>query len=182
LRRSRLYSFLEARLRSKARTDRLVRMDQKKLVAERDGVSWPVFVTAEDSISLFPLMDYESPEWRWLRGMYDRWIAAVRADGGVPVLAIAPLAYQGDAAYPFLPQALFRRYCAERGIAFIDPLPEMRRVPAERIFLFALDGKQDIWHLAPQGHDVFAASIADELQRQGLLPALRQPGSSPAAP
>lgn len=134
------------------------------------GRRWPVYLTAEHPKTIDVLLDWDSPEWRWLRGILDRVAAAVEADGARFVLALAPLAYQIDPAYPFLPQALVARYCEERSIACIDLLPPLRRHPVEQTYLLNFSGVYDIWHWTSAGHLVAAAAIEEFVLDEGLIP------------
>jgi len=143
------------------------------------GRRWPVYVTAEDPKRIEVLLDWDSPEWRWLRGILDRLAEAVEADGARFVLATAPLAYQIDPAYPFLPQTLLARYCAERGLACLDLLPALRRHPVEQTYLLDFSGVHDIWHWTSAGHQVAAGAFEDFLLDQGLIPGAAPRGRRP---
>jgi lysophospholipase L1-like esterase len=131
---------------------------------------WPVYLTAEHPKTIDVLLDWDSSEWRWLRGILDRLVSAVEADGARFVLAVAPLAYQIDPDYPFLPQALVARYCAERGIACVDLLPALREYPVEQTYLLNFSGVYDIWHWTSVGHQVAAAAFEGFVLDHGLIP------------
>lgn len=126
-----------------------------------DGHRWPTYITGEDTISIEVLTNYDSPEWTWLRRMYDQLAEAVRTNGAELVIAITPLAYQMDARYPFLPQELFARYCEERSLLCLDLLPAFREHDGLELFLGQQLGYLDIWHLSNQGHIL----VADELRK-----------------
>ena len=115
------------------------------------------------------LTDYDSPEWVWLRGMYDRLADEVASDGARLVIAVLPLAYQVDAGYPFLPQSLFARYCEERSLMCLDLLPAFRERGGAALFLGERLGYIDIWHLSERGHDVAAAELRAFLERHDLI-------------
>ena len=128
------------------------------------GREWPAHLTIEDDIALDVLLDADSPEWRWLRGQYDALAATASARSARIAIVLFPLAYQMDPAYPFLPQALFRRYCAERGLACLDLLPDLRAASArEELWI-------DDWHPSARGHAVAAAAIERFLAASALLP------------
>lgn len=55
-----------------------------------DGRRWPTYITGEDTIGIEVLTDYASPEWMWLRGMYDRLAEATDFRGAQLVIVIAP--------------------------------------------------------------------------------------------
>ena len=172
---------LEARRRERERGStelgRLVRSainvanitDQEASYTVVDGRRWPTYITGEDTISIETLTDYDSPEWVWLRGMYDRLADEVASDGARLVIAVLPLAYQMDAGYPFLPQSLFARYCQERSLLCLDLLPAFRERGAATLFLGEQRGYVDIWHLSDRGHDVVAGELRAFLEQHDLI-------------
>ena len=143
--------------------------DQDASYTVVDGRRWPTYVTGEDTISIEALTDYDSPEWVWLRGMYDRLADEVASDGAQLVIIILPLAYQMDAGYPFLPQSLFDRYCEERSLLCLDLLPAFRERGGEPLFLGEQLGYIDIWHLSDRGHDVVAGEFRAFLEQHDLI-------------
>ena len=143
--------------------------DQDASYTVVDGRRWPTYVTGEDTISIEALTDYDSPEWVWLRGMYDRLADEVASDGAQLVIAVLPLAYQMDAGYPFLPQSLFDRYCEERSLLCLDLLPAFRERGGEPLFLGEQLGYIDIWHLSDRGHDVVAGELRAFLEQHDLI-------------
>ena len=143
--------------------------DQDASYTVVDGRRWPTYVTGEDTISIEALTDYDSPEWVWLRGMYDRLADEVASDGAQLVIIILPLAYQMDAGYPFLPQSLFDRYCEERSLLCLDLLPAFRERGGEALFLGEQLGYIDIWHLSDRGHDVVAGEFRTFLEQHDLI-------------
>ena len=143
--------------------------DQDASYTVVDGRRWPTYVTGEDTISIEVLTDYDSPEWVWLRNMYDRLADEVASDGAQLVIIILPLAYQMDAGYPFLPQSLFARYCEERSLLCLDLLPAFRERGGELLFLGEQLGYVDIWHLSDRGHDVVASEIRTFLEEHDLI-------------
>ena len=143
--------------------------DQEASYTVVAGRRWPTYVTGEDTISIEALTDYDSPEWVWLRGMYDRLADEVASDGARLVVAVLPLAYQMDAGYPFLPQSLFARYCEERSLTCLDLLPPFRERGGAALFLGERIGYVDIWHLSERGHDVVADELRAFLERHDLV-------------
>ena len=143
--------------------------DQDASYTVVDGRRWPTYVTGEDTISIEALTDYDSPEWVWLRNMYDRLADEVASDGAQLVIIILPLAYQMDAGYPFLPQSLFARYCEERSLLCLDLLPAFRERGGEALFLGEQLGYIDIWHLSDRGHDVVAGELRAFLEQHDLI-------------
>lgn len=143
--------------------------DQDASYTVIDGRRWPTYVTGEDTISIEVLTDYDSPEWIWLRGMYDRLAEEVALDGARLVIVVLPLAYQMDAEYPFLPQSQFARYCEEHSLMCLDLLPAFRERGGEALFLGERLGYIDIWHLSERGHDVVAAELSAFLERHELI-------------
>jgi hypothetical protein len=137
-----------------------------EMYAEVNGRSWPIYLTAEDTLSIRVLLDYDSPEWRWLRSMYDRLRDAVLSDGARWAVVVLPLAYQMDPEYPYLPQEQMRRFCEERDLVCVDALGWLRRHSSEVPFL----GGQDVWHLSEAGHELVAELLVLELDEAGLLP------------
>jgi lysophospholipase L1-like esterase len=143
---------------------------------DEQGRRWPVYLTGEDSIGIDTLLDYDSPEWGWLRGLYDSLKAGVERDGASLVLLLLPLAYQLDVDYPFDPQPLFARYCRERKLRCLDLLPAFRaRAVDERLFIGEEAGYQDVWHLTPAGHELVAREL------EGLLDDRATSGARPEA-
>ena len=134
-----------------------------------DGRRWPTYITGEDTISIEVLTDYDSPEWVWLRGMYDRLADEVASDGAQLVIVFLPLAYQMDAEYPFLPQSRFARYCEEGSLICLDLLPAFRERGGETLFLGEQPGYIDIWHLSERGHNVVAAELLAFLEQHDLI-------------
>lgn len=128
------------------------------------GESLPTRLTGEDTISIKVLMDYESPEWRWLRSVYDQLADAVASDGAKLLIMAVPLGYQLDESYPYLPQQLLRRYCEEKGIAYLDLLPSFREHKERNPF-----NQPDIWHLTAGGHELVADELGRYLDAHGLL-------------
>ena len=143
--------------------------DQEASYTVVDGRRWPTYITGEDTISIETLTDYDSPEWVWLRGMYDRLADEVASDGAQLVIAVLPLAYQMDAGYPFLPQSLIAQYCQERSLLCLDLLPAFRERGGEALFLGEQLGYVDIWHLSDRGHDVVASEIRTFLEEHDLI-------------
>ena len=143
--------------------------DQDASYTVVDGRRWPTYVTGEDTISIEVLTDYNSPEWVWLRNMYDRLADEVASDGAQLVIAVLPLAYQMDAGYPFLPQSLFDRYCEERSLLCLDLLPAFRERGGEPLFLGEQLGYIDIWHLSDRGHAVVAGEFRTFLEQHDLI-------------
>ena len=143
--------------------------DQEASYTVVDGRRWPTYVTGEDTISIEALTDYDSPEWVWLRGMYDRLADEVASDGARLVIVVLPLAYQVDAGYPFLPQSLFARYCEEHSLTCLDLLPAFRERGGEALFLGERLDYIDIWHLSERGHDVAADELRAFLERHDLI-------------
>ena len=143
--------------------------DQDASYTVIDGRRWPTYITGEDTISIEVLTDYDSAEWAWLRGMYDRLADEVAEDGAQLVIVFLPLAYQMDAEYPFLPQSLFARYCEERSVLCLDLLPAFRERGDEALFLGERLGYIDIWHLSERGHDVVTAELSAFLKRHDLM-------------
>ena len=134
-----------------------------------DGRRWPTYITGEDTISIETLTDYDSPEWVWLRGMYDRLADEVAKEGARLVIVVLPLAYQLDAEYPFLPQSQFARYCEGRSLLCLDPLPAFQERGGESLFLGERFGYTDIWHLSDRGHDVVAGELRAFLEQYDLI-------------
>lgn len=125
LRRSQLFGLVESRLAGRATREELAGTPEERSAVVA-GRRWPTYLTLEDPLGIQVLLDWESPEWQWLRGLLDRLSDAVRADGARLALLVLPLGYQLEPGYPFLPQGYFARYCAERGIPCLDPLPRLR--------------------------------------------------------
>ncbi|MBM3934452.1 MAG: hypothetical protein FJ319_09150 [SAR202 cluster bacterium] len=138
-------------------------LEDERLYTEVNGRRWPTYVTGEDVIGIQTLMDYDSPEWVWLRSVYDELQAEIEAGGARMVLLALPLAYQMDPDYPFLPQELLRKYADEAGIQFVDVLPAFRANAEEPIFQDEAHGYMDIWHLTRAGHRLVALELEEAL-------------------
>lgn len=126
------------------------------------GRRWSVFLTGEDSIGIETLLDYNSAEWRWLRGLYRSLKKGVEADGAELWMLVLPLAYQLEEGYPFDPQPLFERFCRDESVTYLDPLPAFRAEgEKEALFIGTDAGYLDVWHLTPAGH-ALVARVIDE--------------------
>jgi lysophospholipase L1-like esterase len=149
---------------------------QDGLYATVDGRRWPTYVTAEDDFSIRILTDYDSPEWKWLRSVYEQLRTAVEGDSARLVVLVLPLAYQLEEGYPFRPQEQFRRYCAEAALSCVDVLDTLRAHRGESPF--PTPPGADIWHLTPAGHRIVAAELARAIE-QAL--AVETPSGRPGA-
>jgi lysophospholipase L1-like esterase len=138
------------------------------------GKQWPVDLTGEDDISIQVLVDYDSPESRWLHGVYDQLDKAVTDAGSKLVVLLFPLEYQLEEGYPFKPEEQLLRYCNEKKLRCLDMIPALKKHREERMFV----GKEtrpgapivrDIWHLSERGHAVAAEEVERYLSEQGLL-------------
>jgi hypothetical protein len=141
------------------------------------GKSFRTFLSGEDTTSMEVLVDDTSPEWAWLRSIYDQLVAAVRADGAKVAIVVNPLEYQLDPDYPLDPGPAFARYCREREVPCFDLVPVMREHRAEHPFVGLRGGIIDIWHYAPAGHRIAAHALADMILGAGLLPAKPPPAA-----
>lgn len=164
LMRSRLYYFLTQKLFKKP----LPLRDEQNWTIMEKGKSWPIYVTGEDSISIKTLTEYESPEWRWLRTIYDQLHGAVKEDGIKLGILVFPLAYQLDLTYPFSASECFKRYSKESLIPVLDLLPVFRQYRNERLFFGEKDGFIDIWHLTGQGHFRAAEAVETFIKKELL--------------
>ena len=181
LRRFQLVAFVESRLRGRATWEDLSGTPEQRS-APLAGRRWPTYLTLEDPLSIQVLLDWDSPEWQWLRHQLDRLHQAVRADGAELALLVLPLGYQLEPGYPFAPQARFERYCAERGIPCLDPLSRLRALgPAGAFLRDRAADYDDVWHLTEGGHDAVAALLAEELERPGWLPPHHHGGADAGA-
>jgi lysophospholipase L1-like esterase len=130
---------------------------------DASGRRWPVLLTGEDSIGIETLLDYNSAEWRWLRGLYRQLKRGVEADGAELWMLVLPLAYQLEEGYPFDPQPLFERFCRDESLVYLDPLPAFRAHPERDALFIGTDaGYMDVWHLTPAGH----ALLAEEIEKR----------------
>jgi lysophospholipase L1-like esterase len=134
------------------------------------GKTWTANLSAGDPMTMEVLTDYDSPQWVWLRKMYDAFGASVRAHGASFGILWNPVEYQMDPDYPLKPSAAFARYCAERKLPCFDPLPALLEHRSEKLFIGTKDGIIDIWHYTPAGHEVVARTLADGMVASGMLP------------
>lgn len=133
----------------------------KKGQVDAKGRRWPVYLTGEDSVGIETLLNYDSTEWRWLRGLYGQLKKGVEADGAELWMLVLPLSYQLEEGYPFDPQPLFERFCREDSVTYLDPLPVFRAEQGkEQLFIGTEAGYLDVWHLSAAGHDLVAREIA----------------------
>jgi lysophospholipase L1-like esterase len=124
----------------------------------------PVYLSPESTPSIHVLVDYESSEWQWLRSIYASLRDAVEQEGGRFVLAVVPLAYQLEPAYPYFPQKQFERFCREEQMSCVDVLPAFRSGGKALFQGFSNDwGYEDVWHLSRKGHRVMARELANFL-------------------
>ncbi len=147
----------------------------------------PVYLTGEQRwVTMHALLDYGSAEWRWLRRIYDQLIDAARSSGAEVAFLLNPLGYQLEPGYPYAPQESFARFCAERGVSCIDPLPQLREAHAagRPTFIFADKAGFDVWHYRGPGHRLVARALAQHIRSRSTawarLRQLRTP--APAAP
>lgn len=138
-------------------------------IDQRGEGEWPTYVTGEDDLSIKTLLDYNSPEWQWLRSMYVAQGSAAAANGASFVIVVVPLAYQLEDGYPYLPQDLFRRFCQEEGFLCLDLLPAFRKHEGDSLFFGDQGEYLDIWHLTEEGHRVVAKEIEAFLSDHQLL-------------
>jgi len=150
-----------------------LRHDDKYRYEVLNGRRWPIYLTVEDTLNLKVLMDEQSPEWRWLRTMYARLHESVTAEGAALIVLTVPIAWQLDKDYPYLPQELIDRYCRERGITHVDPLPRFRECAKAELFLGQTASYEDVWHLTARGHQLIGEILATFLARQGLVTSSR---------
>jgi lysophospholipase L1-like esterase len=129
------------------------------------GRRWPTYLSGEDDLGIQVLTDPDSPQWRWLRGIYARLRAAVEADGAHLVVLIVPLAYQLEDGYPFLPQDEFAKYCRQERLACVDVLGAFRTHRGEELFPPAAGDWADIWHPTVAGHAIIADALAPVVER-----------------
>jgi len=129
----------------------------------------PTFITGEDPLSIEVLMDANSSERRWLHAIYEQLASAVVANGAHFAIVIAPLAYQLDADYPFIPQHDLSRAFEAAGWPRLDLLPALRPHPVDDVFMMKRMGYNDVWHLTEAGHVLVAGAIAQFLEQHGLL-------------
>lgn len=134
------------------------------------GRSFPAYVVNEDTLSLRVLDDERSPEWTWLRSMYDHIATAVHEDGAALAIVVSPLSYQLDPAYPLHPEQRFASYCAERHLPCLDLLPVLREHRAEPLYLDKTRGYLDVWHYTSAGHALVGRAVAAFLEQQRLVP------------
>jgi lysophospholipase L1-like esterase len=134
------------------------------------GRRWPTYVTDEDDLGIQVLCDYESPEWRWLRGVYARLRAAVEQDRARLAVLVVPLAYELEDGYPFRPEEAFARYGLESGLPCLDLREPLRAHRAEGVFPASDGGRPDVWHPTPRGHAVIARELDAFLTARGMLP------------
>ena len=149
--------------------------------ATLEGKRWPTYLTDEDDLGIQVLCDYDSPEWRWLRGIYSRLGTAVAADGARLALLLLPLSYELEDGYPFQPAAAFARYCRESGLFCLDALEPLRQHRALGVFPAGAPGSVDVWHPTAQGHATIASALEERLTEAQLLPA-PLPSPPPPAP
>jgi lysophospholipase L1-like esterase len=124
--------------------------------AMADGRSWPVQLTTEDELPITVWTEGDTPQWRWFTAQFDALADAVADDGALLVVAVAPLAYQLDEDYPFLPQRRILALAEERGLPSLDLLPALRSETAEGVFL-----PGDDWHLSAAGHARVARALGE---------------------
>ncbi len=109
-----------------------------------------------------PLPGYDSPQepaWQLLRAILERW--ASEAKRPILICPIPLYQYVEGSASPQAYQARFAELSAPPRIAIHDPLPDLRRHPAEarRGFRFRIDP-----HPTPAGHRALAESLATALR------------------
>lgn len=153
---------------SKYTLNKQAQWNVRNLGIEKDSRFWSTYVTGEIALDMQPLLDYESPEWRWLRRQFDIIDESAKKIGAQLIFLFVPVAYQLEHGYPLHPEELFHRHSRERGIPFIDPLAELSRYPQERMYIMnSLPGTHgttpDVWHFSAEGHEKVAGIIDHRL-------------------
>lgn len=118
-----------------------------------------------------PVPEYDRsdhPAWRLMAAILRTWI---RGHPGSVLLMPLPL-YQHveGTSDPGRYQTRFREIARETGCALHDPLPDLRRYPAETRRAFRFSG--DV-HLSPSGHAAIAASLTPAVRDLLAQPATR---------
>lgn len=130
---------------------------------KRDGQNWPVYVSDEDPVTIRTLQDPDSPETRWLFGLFRELQKSAAENGARLHILFVPLAYQMEQGYPFSPQKNLMEKCAAEGLDCLDPLETFKRNGGKKLFLGSHRyHPRDIWHLSPEGHRVMADFLAAE--------------------
>ena len=159
---SALFRFVRQRMTSRAVDPVQAELQRERHRAGPSRTDVLTMLTGEDTLSIEVLVEADSPERRWLDGIYGQLRDAVEADGAALVVVMVPLSYQLDADYPFVPQRDMASRWNDAGLPCLDLLPALRRGTASELFLLDRDGRQyDIWHPTEAGHE----RIADELLR-----------------
>ena len=138
---------------------------QNHVGVDRDGQFWPTYISGQSLSDFTPLLDYGSPESRWLRTQYDLLAESVSAHGARLHLLIVPLSYQLLPGYPLAPEDMFTRYCNERGLACLNLRQALQGHAPEEIFI-QNNGPAlmpDVWHFSQRGHELVAQALADFL-------------------
>ncbi|MBU0755313.1 MAG: SGNH/GDSL hydrolase family protein, partial [Planctomycetes bacterium] len=170
LMRSKLFSLIYRAVKGGSLATGRTQEPETAWYAKVEGRRWPTFITGEDSLSIRVLMDDDSREWRWLCSIYDQLNNAVQQDHVRFVLLLAPLSYQLEEGYPFVPQERLIDYCKERDIPCLDLLPIFRARQNKALFFGQHEGYLDIWHLNEEGHRVVSEALQAFLQGNDLLP------------
>jgi len=167
LSRSSVYRFLKDRFeiikKSNARYENL------------EGKRVPVYIADESPLKISILIDSNSREWQWVKRLYGDLSAAVKNQGAGFAIVVHPLAYQLEPGYPYLPQKLFKDYCALENLPCFDPLPYFRELGNLELYMGRHRyHENDIWHLSKEGHAKMADLLLGFINEQGLLPVQRK--------
>lgn len=167
VKQTRSYQFI-ASLWQRAFPDTGQQQLQKHLPVVDKGI--PTYITGEDNISIEVLTHEQSEEWQWLTAQYRQIHAATRADKIPMLLAIFPLAYQLDPAYPHFPQKLFASFCRTEQLDCVDFLDSFRQQGKEKIFMLDKERGYDVWHLTLEGHGATAKVLYDRINALHYIP------------
>jgi lysophospholipase L1-like esterase len=109
---------------------------------------------------------------------YARWLDrmnALLAPRGIPLTVVyVPDVYKLTHALPADDEARLRELTGERGIGFVSPLTAFESRPRQDLFLLPLDD-----HLSPQGADLLAQRLAEELEPRLLAAKTAQGAETP---
>ncbi len=101
--------------------------------------------------------------WRELEGEYDRMLALTTAHGARLVVLYVPSEVPDREFHSYPPERM-GRWCASRGVPFIDPSARVRAA-ADAMLYWPRDR-----HCTPAGYGVIAEALVEGLLENGLVP------------
>ena len=107
---------------------------------------------------------FHENDWREVEAQYDGMIRIARRHGAAIVFVHIPQKGPWDESASY-PGSRLSRWCADRGVAFVDTLPALEAAAADLTLYWPKDG-----HCNAAGYRVIAQTVLADLIERGLVP------------